>query len=62
MAPRRVVIAGGGGAETGAVGHEFDSGSGIFFAAVEMTRMPMVVVDPNQDDTRSSSSTKPSWR
>ncbi|MEG9501806.1 MAG: response regulator [Methylorubrum extorquens] len=36
--------------EAGAEGHEFESGSGIFFAAVEMTRMPMVVVDPNQDD------------
>ena len=36
--------------ETGAAGHEFDAGSDIFFAAVSMTRMPMVVVDPNQDD------------
>ncbi|MEQ4599207.1 MAG: PAS domain-containing protein, partial [Methylobacteriaceae bacterium] len=36
--------------EAGAEGHEFESGSGIFFAAVAMTRMPMVVVDPNQDD------------
>ncbi len=36
--------------EPGAAGHEFDSGSDIFFAAVELTRMPMVVVDPNQHD------------
>ena len=36
--------------ETGAVGHEFDAGSDIFFAAVTMTRMPMAVVDPNRDD------------
>ena len=36
--------------ETGAAGHEFDSGSDIFFAAVALTRMPMVVVDPNRDD------------
>ncbi|WP_082482583.1 hybrid sensor histidine kinase/response regulator [Methylobacterium sp. Leaf123] len=36
--------------EVGAAGHEFDSGSGIFFAAVAMTRMPMVVVDPNRED------------
>ena len=31
-------------------GREFEAGSGIFFAAVEMTRMPMTVVDPNQPD------------
>ena len=36
--------------EAGLVGHEFESGSGIFFAAVEMTRMPMTVVDPNLPD------------
>jgi PAS domain S-box-containing protein len=36
--------------EAGAAGHEFDPGSGIFFAAVSMTRMPMVVVDPNKED------------
>lgn len=36
--------------EAGAAGHEFDSGSDIFFAAVAMTRMPMVVVDPHRDD------------
>lgn len=36
--------------ETGAAGHEFDSGSDIFFAAVAMTRMPMVVADPNRPD------------
>jgi PAS domain S-box-containing protein len=27
-----------------------DDRSSVFFAAVEMTRMPMVVTDPNQDD------------
>ncbi|MEH3119142.1 MAG: histidine kinase famiy protein [Methylorubrum populi] len=37
-------------AEAGAAGHEFESGSDIFFAAVSMTRMPMVVVDPNRDE------------
>ncbi|GJE74460.1 histidine kinase famiy protein [Methylorubrum suomiense] len=31
-------------------GREFESGSSIFFAAVEMTRMPMTVVDPNLPD------------
>ncbi len=36
--------------EAGLAGHEFESGSGIFFAAVEMTRMPMTVVDPNLPD------------
>ncbi|MFF8798959.1 MULTISPECIES: histidine kinase famiy protein [unclassified Methylobacterium] len=36
--------------EAAAAGREFEAGSGIFFAAVEMTRMPMVVVDPHQDD------------
>ena len=36
--------------EAGAAGHEFESGSGIFFAAVAMTRMPMTVVDPNRPD------------
>ncbi|CAO4164525.1 hybrid sensor histidine kinase/response regulator [Methylorubrum populi] len=36
--------------EAGAAGHEFEAGSDIFFAAVSMTRMPMVVVDPHQDD------------
>ena len=36
--------------EAGLAGHEFESGSGIFFAAVEMTRMPMTVVDPNRPD------------
>jgi len=36
--------------EAGPEGREFESGSGIFFAAVAMTRMPMVVVDPNRDD------------
>ncbi|WP_232628296.1 histidine kinase famiy protein [Methylobacterium sp. Leaf118] len=36
--------------EAGLAGREFESGSGIFFAAVEMTRMPMTVVDPNQAD------------
>ncbi|GMA73785.1 Blue-light-activated protein [Methylorubrum aminovorans] len=36
--------------EAGAAGHEFEAGNDIFFAAVSMTRMPMVVVDPNRDD------------
>jgi len=33
------------------IGHKgLDDRGNIFFAAVEMTRMPMVVTDPNQDD------------
>ena len=28
----------------------FSGQDDIFFAAVEMTRMPMIVTDPNQDD------------
>ncbi len=38
------------GVLTGALAEIAEPGSDIFFAAVETTRMPMVVVDPRQDD------------
>ncbi|WP_027867807.1 histidine kinase famiy protein [Massilia alkalitolerans] len=37
--------------QAGYIGHRgLDERSNIFFAAVEMTRMPMIITDPNQDD------------
>jgi hypothetical protein len=35
---------------------------GPFVEAVEATRMPMVVTDPNVIDNSSSTPTAPSWR